>query len=204
MDDSTNGPTGNGIPNTDAPEGTATAETGARRDQPREKRSLMDMMEDLYIQHGRLGILFVVVISPLLIGVVLIEVLWEMNMAMEHWSPPWYMWYMRHFQRWAANAKEAIFTRVLMALDILSIIFNPLLLKRLLLVIPLVTVTLHTMGLLAGEGDLVTTIITNDLIYFVIDVIGRVTGGFEHSGFVVFIFVLFVFAMSRVPLVDHS
>lgn len=204
MDDNANNPTGNDIPAADAAEGTATAETSAQGDQPRGNKSLIEAIEDLYVQHGRFGIVLIVVISPLLIGVVLLEGLWEMNMAMGHWSPPWYMWYMRLFQRWAADAMEDIFTGISMALDMLSTIFTRLLLTRLLIFIPLVTVALHTTGLLAGEGDLVPMIITNDLIYFVIDVVGRMIGGFEHSRFVVFIFVGFVFALTRVGLVDHS
>lgn len=204
MDDSANNPTGTDIPAHDGAEGQTTAETSAQNDQPGENYSLMEAIEELYVQHGRFGIVLIIVISPLIMGVILVEVLWEMNMAMGHWSPPWYMWYMRLLQRWSVEAKEDFFAGISMALDVLETVFTRLLLTRLLVVIPLVTIALHTMGMLAGEGSLVTMIITNDLIYFAIDVVGRMVGGFEHSKFVIFLFVGFVFAMSRVGLINHS
>jgi hypothetical protein len=134
----------------------------------------------------------------------LVGALWELNMCMGNINPPWYKLYMEFFKAWWPAAIELVLPHFITGLEAVCRFFNRALLMKLLLTIPLCTMVLHGSSILRSESGLFATLAAHDLIYFVIHVVARGVGGFDHSKMVIFLLVEIIFGIGRVGLEDGT
>lgn len=164
----------------------------------------MEEVRGIIAEDGLLGVIFLVIFTPLFIVAGLLCALLGLNMAMGYIGPPWYKMYMDACRKWSMPVAEFILSVILMLLDALALIFNYALLTRLCFIVPLTTVILHGESFLRGESGVLATLVANDLIYLVIHVMTRDIGRFEHPRIAMFIFVELVFGMRSNNLVTRD
>jgi hypothetical protein len=179
--------------------------SAAHQDQDEiDNESLMESLWMTYADIGFSGVVIMIMLSPLLMTIFLVGALWELNMCMGNINPPWYKLYMEFFKAWWAAAIELVLPHFITGLEAVCRFFNRALLMKLLLTIPLCTVVLHGSSILRGESGLFATLAAHDLIYFVIHVVARGVGGFDHSKMVIFLLVEVIFSIGRVGLEDGT
>ena len=166
--------------------------------------NLADNVRAVIAEDGLLGVIILIIFTPLLILIMLFGVLWELNKCMRNIAPPWYKMYMDACRKCSAPVLDFIISVLLMLLDALFLIFDRALLTKLFLIVPLTTVILHGKSFLRGESGVIATLVANDLIYFVIDVTTRGFGQFEHSRIAIFILIELVFGMGNGSLIRRE
>jgi len=154
----------------------------------------------IYAEIGLPGVIRFVVLSPLMLAVFLVVVLWELNMMMGNINPPWYELYMKFFQVWSVAAIELFLVTFDTVFDAVYYFLGEALLKKLFLTIPLWTMVLHGSSILRGESDLIATVVAHDLVYFVIDMVARAVGRCDRSRIIVFLLLEVIFGVGRVGL----
>ncbi|KAF7510487.1 hypothetical protein GJ744_006333 [Endocarpon pusillum] len=164
--------------------------------------SLTENVRAIIAEDGLLGVIILLIFTPLMILIFLFGVLLELNKCMGNIAPPWYKMYMDACRTCSAPVLDFIISVGLMLLEALCLIFNRALLTKLFLLVPLTTVILHGKRFLRGESGVLATLVANDLIYLVIDVMIRGIGRFEHSGIAIFILIELVFGMGGGDLIE--
>ncbi|ERF74786.1 hypothetical protein EPUS_03170 [Endocarpon pusillum Z07020] len=166
--------------------------------------NITENVRAIIAEDGLLGVIMLLIFTPLLVLIMLFGVLLELNKCMGNIAPPWYKMYMDACRKCSAPVLDFIISVVLMLLDALCVIFNRALLTKLFLIVPLTTVILHGRSFLRGESGVLATLVANDLIYLVIDVMIRGIGRFEHSGIAIFILIELVFGMGSGNLIKRD
>lgn len=154
----------------------------------------------IYAEIGLPGVINIVIVSPVLLAVFLVVLLWKLNMRMGNINPPWYKLYMEFFKVWSAAALELFLISFETVFHAVYEFLGEALLVKMFLTIPLCTVILHGCSILRGESDLIATLIAHDLLYFVIDIAAREFGTFDHSGMIVFLLFEITFSVGRVGM----
>ncbi len=80
-------------------------------------QNLMQNLRGLVAENGLLGVIILIIFTPLFIVVGLSSVLWRLNMQMGNIAPPWYSRYTNALEKWSVPVVEYIISVVFMSMD---------------------------------------------------------------------------------------
>lgn len=177
-------------------------EANAHDSQETDDGSLYKILRKLYEDNWFVGTIHMVLISPLLIFMLLLSALWNLNMSVGLYNPPWYRVCMEIFGEVSLGAMEAIIYLLLVLLENLAQIFPPPLCMKIFITIPLMTIILYATGFLPRESGMMVAIIIHDMaylvIYFLIDWSMGQHRWADHAKTRVLIEVMFLFWTGRI------
>jgi hypothetical protein len=177
----------------------AAAEAAADGNEAQEETSFLEDLRTFYAFVGLPGVINIVIVSPVLLAVFLVVLLWDLSMKMGNINPTWYKVYMEFFTIWSGAALKLLMVSFESVFHAVYEFLGEELLKELFVIIPLRIVFFHGSSVFRAESGLIATLVAHDLVYFVVvDIVARVFDGFDCTRTIAFLLLEIIFCSRRV------